>query len=167
LDWRFYWGVGGVVLMLVDAILRLSPVAARAFTHDLGVGELAALVALCAGMAWVEGFKGFHQRFAPRTIKRAALLRGAPPLAGWLAPLTAMGMLYATRRRLMGSWGLVVGILVLIVGLRFAPPLWRSMVDAGVCTGLSIGVVSLLVHAGRALRGTLPTLDADFPEASS
>ena len=40
---------------------------------------------------------------------------------------------------------------------------WRSIVDAGVCTGLAWGAASILFFYIRALAGTAPGVDPQMP----
>ena len=143
-------------------MVRLTAKVAEALAHPLGPREWAALVAWCAFMAVAEGYRGFQLRFSPMVVARAATLRGAPPLHQALAPVYCMGLFHATRRRLAVSWGLVIGIVVLIVLVGGLPQPWRGIVDAGVVVGLSWGAASLVGWAVAALRGG-PLVDPELP----
>jgi hypothetical protein len=164
----FLWAVLGVITLLVEAIVRLLPRALepiRDGTLDLW-GTLA-YVAAVVGLAYSEGYRGFQQRFSPRVIVRSSVLaeRG-----GWLvavAPLMAMGLVHANRRRLIGSWGLLLGIAALIVLVSRLEQPWRGAIDAGVVVGLSWGTVATLVLMVQALRGRIPAVDPDLPTRSS
>ena len=43
---------------------------------------------------------------------------------------------------------------------------WRSIVDAGVCTGLAWGAASIVIIYARALAGTPPGVDPCLPSSS-
>ena len=43
---------------------------------------------------------------------------------------------------------------------------WRSIVDAGVCTGLAWGAASIVITYARALAGTPPGVDPGLPSSS-
>lgn len=147
------WGIGGVLLLLVDAVARLAPRALEALRMELSVVQWGALAVWLVFMAYVEGWRGFHLKLAPRVVERAADLRDEPTaLRGLLAPLYCMSLFAAPRREMAVSWGLVVGIVALVLVVRFLPQPWRGIVDAGVVVGLSIGAGSILAHAVRAAR---------------
>jgi len=75
-----------------------------------------------------------------------------------------MGLLDATRRRLVASWLLVIGIVALILVVQRLPEPWRAVVDAGVVLGLSFGTASLAWHTVRALRGRGEPVDPEFAQ---
>lgn len=96
-------------------------------------------------MAYAEGYRGFHQAFAPRVVRRADYLRQNPrPLHILLAPIFCMGYIHATRRRKLLSYGLSLMIVCFVLIARMLPQPWRGIVDAGVVTGLAIGIGSIL-----------------------
>lgn len=160
----FAWAVLGVVAMLVDAVWRLLPRALEPILDgSLEPAGMAAYAASIVGLAYTEGYRGFQLRFSPRVIVRALALaqRG-----GWLiavAPLMAMGLIHATRRRLLASWLLLLGIVGLIVLVSKLAQPWRGAIDAGVVVGLSWGTVATLIPMVRALRGKIPDIDPDLP----
>lgn len=159
-----WWGIGGTVALLADAIVRLFPVAAAplldgSITPAGGVGYLLAI----AFMAYTEGYRGFQLRFSPRVVARARVLPQQPWWCGLLAPLYCMGLVRATRRRLVGTWALIGAIVAMIVMIRWLPPMWRGAIDAGVVVGLSWGAISILVETARALAGQPSTVDPDLP----
>jgi len=105
----------------------------------------AALVFSMLYMAYAEGYKGFHQGFAPRVVIRADYLRQNPRvLHVLLAPIFCMGYIYATRRRKLLSYGLSLMIVSFVLVARMLPQPWRGIVDAGVVTGLAIGIGSIM-----------------------
>jgi hypothetical protein len=164
----FAWAVLGVIATCVEAIVRLLPRALEPIRDGtLDVWGTLAYVASIVGLAYSEGYRGFQLRFSPRVIVRSLALaqRG-----GWmvaLAPLMAMGLIHATRRRLIGSWALVLGIITLIVLVSRLEQPWRGAVDAGVVVGLSWGTFATLILMGRALRGRIPDIDPDLPTQPS
>lgn len=166
------WAVLGVVAILVQAIARLLPRALEPILDgSLGVPGALGYALSVVIMAYSEGYRGFQQRFSPRVAVRAlALAEGrVTRRRAWLvvfAPLMAMGLIHATRRRLIGSWCLLLAIVGLILFVRTLAQPWRGAVDAGVVVGLSWGALATLVFAFRALRGRPPEVEADLPEPS-
>ncbi len=158
----FAWSVGGTALVLIEAVVRLLP-------RALALGEvdeplpLAVASGWSAFMVYVEGWRGFHQRFNPRVVARAALLASRPWWSAALGPLVVMGLVDATPRRAAASWALVLAVTLMIVGLRYVPEPWRAAIDVGVVLGLSVGTVSLGTHAVRAARGRAPAVAPDYP----
>lgn len=126
-------------------------------------------------MAYVEGFKGFQQKFSPLVVKRALTLDarggGAPGSAssrpGFLRLVLAgpysMGLFHASKKRRIVSWSLTTGVLCLVQLVKRLPYPWRSIVDAGVVVGLSYGMLSICVIWARALMGTPPAIDPAMP----
>ena len=161
------WAVGGVVAILVDAILRLLPLALEPILLDeLSIGIVGALayVAAILGLGYCEGYRGFALSFSPRTVARALHVgRASLPLV-IAGPLVAMGLLHAKPRRLLTSWALLVMIVAFVLLVRQLPAPWRGAVDAGVVVGLGWGVVSLVLGLFRAVRGEPPDIDADWPK---
>jgi hypothetical protein len=163
------WGTLGVVVLLVDAIVRLLPKAIEplvdgSITTPSGLAYVAAIVTL----AYAEGYRGFQQRFSPRVAARALqLARSRERTPAWLlvlAPLMTMGLVHATRKRLIASWlllAMIVGF-ILLVALLDQP--WRGAVDAGVVVGLSWGSCTIVLELVRVLRGQLPDIDPDLPQ---
>jgi hypothetical protein len=154
----------GVLAILTSAIVRLTPYAVDAVRSGLTGPQIALSAAWVAFMVWSEGYRGFQQRFSPRVVVRALVLGAARP-SGWtvIAPIVAMGLVHATRRRLIASWALTAMIIGFILLLRITPQPWRGIVDAGVVTGLAWGAVSVLVFWVRALAGSPPQADPEFP----
>jgi hypothetical protein len=165
----FLWAVLGVVAMLVEAVIRLLPRALEPILDgSLDGAGMAAYAGSIVALAYSEGYRGFQLRFSPRVIVRSLVVaqRGGFVLVA-LAPLMAMGLIHANRRRLIGSWMLVLGILTLILLVSRLEQPWRGAVDAGVVVGLSWGTVATLIPMVRALRGSVPDIDPDLPEPRS
>ena len=147
------WGVGGVLLLLSFAIYRLAPLAFDLVGVTLTSLQWAALVFSVIYMAYAEGYRGFHLGFAPRVVSRANYLHQHPrPHHVLLAPLFCMCYFHTTRKRQLMSIGLTAMILVFVFIARSLPQPWRGIVDAGVVTGLAIGIASILYFALRASR---------------
>lgn len=161
-----WWGLVGMLALLGDALYRLGPIAAEAVTGDLSAGQRAALVSWVVIMAWTEGWRGFHLRFSPMVVARCQTLDGSSPR--WhrvLAPVYAMGLIHATPRRKRVSWGLTIGIVLLIILVRELPDPWRGIIDAGVVVGLSIGALSMLYWLRQGLAGA-DLVDPEVPDGA-
>ncbi len=159
------WGVLGVVALLGSGVARLVPHAAEALASPLGVVGWVGATGIVAFMAYVEGYRGFHLRFSPRVVARARWIAREPRrLRVILAPMLCMGLLVATRRRLVASWALTAMILFFIVAVRALPHPWRGLVDLGVVFGLSIGCLSILYWWRVASRGGALPVGPDAPD---
>jgi len=62
-----------------------------------------------------------------------------------------MSLFYATRKRLIVSWSLIIGITLIVVLVRQLPQPWRGIVDIGVVTGLGYGAAHLVAAFFKAL----------------
>ncbi len=165
----FAWGVAGVVLLLVQPLVRLTPLAIEAIEGGLTLGQWVVLVLWVAINAHAEGYRGFHRRFSPRVVARARYLARHPrPLWVVFAPLFCMSLFHASRRGRFVARALVVGITLLVIAVRQLPQPWRGIIDAGVVVGLSLGLASLLYYVARLRLGHAPPVPADLPpEAAS
>jgi hypothetical protein len=162
------WGVLGVVTLLTQSLVRLSPRAWAAIAGGLSAPQWTLLGAWVTINAYAEGWRGFHHRFSPRVVARARVLaRDARPLDAVFAPLFCMSLYHASRR---GRWTariVVVTIVALVLAVRLLPQPWRGIIDAGVVVGLGTGLLSLAWHAVRALGGRPPAIAPDVPDASA
>lgn len=159
------YAVLGVVLFLLAAVVRLLPMALEPLSGPLDTVHVAAYAGSVVFMAYSEGYRGFQRQFSPRVVARArGLAEGQVPLV-WtlLAPVVAMGLLHATRKRLIISWGITLGVVVLVTLVRALAQPWRGIVDAGVVVGLTWGCVAILVFWARSLLGRPPEIAPDFP----
>jgi hypothetical protein len=159
------WGVLGVGLLLVQAIVRLGPIALEPLQRG-------GLTPVQGGLyvAWVlvslysEGYRGFQKAFVPRTVARAFHLATLPvSFYSFFAPLYCMSLLHARPRRLFTSWAVVLLITLAVVAVRHLPYPWRGIVDGGVVAGLAYGLASLAATFTRAVRGTVPSYPLDLP----
>lgn len=161
----FAWGVGGVCLILMSPIARLSPVALEAIQSGLTATQWVVAAVWSAFMLYSEGYRGFHKQFSPRVVVRGLALANDPrPLPVLLAPFTCMGLLHATKKRKIVAWSVLGIIVLLIVGVRQLSQPWRGIIDLGVVLGLSTGLLSLLGFVIRALGGAPPDVPSDMPD---
>lgn len=156
-----FWGSFGVVYILTKAIVRVVPIALEPFAKGessipLTPLQMGAYVGTCAFFAYAEGYKGFQKKFAPLVVSRSFTLR---PLGGeWtkihhtvLAPLYSMGLFHATRKRMIVSWSVSLGVGVIVHAVKKLPYPWRNIVDAGVVVGLTWGAVSIVLGYAKGL----------------
>lgn len=154
------WGFAGVVALLGGAIWRLTPRALEALRSPLSPGQWAFLVLFALFMLVAEGYRGFQKKFSPRTAARVKHLRDHPRLLHvLLAPAFCMGYFHATRRTQVVAICLSLGLVMLVLLVRFLPFPWRGLVDFGVVLGLSYGVASFVLFTAQALFGR------DFPHS--
>lgn len=159
------WGVLGVTFLFLQALVRLAPLAQQPLI-DGSLQPLTWLlyVGWVAFMAYTEGYRTFQLKYAPRVVARAVHLAKNPkPLFVALAPLYCMSLFHASRRRLLSSWSILIGIALLVILVRKLDQPWRGIVDGGVVVGLGWGVVALLVHFARALSGQNLCASPDLP----
>lgn len=160
----FAWGVGGVVLVLLQAVGRLTPKALEVFDGTLTAGHWVGVILWTAFMLYTEAWRGFHKQFSPRVVVRSlGIARDPVPWRVALAPVIAMGLLYGTRKRLLVSRILIVVIVGFVLVIRALPHPWRGIVDVGVVLGLLGGTLSIGWFTLRAALGDAPTIAADFP----
>ena len=167
-QWALWmWAIGGVLAVLVNAVIRLSPRAAGVFDGSLSSGQIFLTIVWTGFMLYSEAWRGFHLAFSPRVVARAGRLIEAPSL--WqvvLAPVIAMGLIHATPRRLLVSRLLLFGIVALVLLVRLLPEPWRAIVDFGVVVGLAGGAASLLWHAVQDIIGSGSMVDPEFPDSA-
>jgi hypothetical protein len=154
-------------ITLIHVYIVLWNVPPSILTFPLSPASLYALS--CLFFAYAEGYKGFHLKFAPLVVKRSfSLLIGTPqgnnPVHYLLAPPYSMGLFHATRKRLVTSWSVTLGVGAIVAAVKRLSPVPRCIVDAGVIVGLTLGSVSILYHYVRSIvTGTLPDVDACLP----
>lgn len=162
----FFWGIAGVLLLLLFAVYRLAPMALELTERELTAEQWLVLGFSVIYMAYAEGYRGFHRAFAPRVVVRALYLKNHPePLHVLFAPLFCMGYIHATRRRQLFSIGLTLAILCFILLARNLSQPWRGIVDAGVVVGLGLGILSICYFMILAKRDPAALdMPADIPE---
>lgn len=165
----FLWAVGGVLLLLGQAIFRLSAVAWEALVHfELTGLEQMIAISWTLTSCYMEGYRGFQLRFVPRVLARAHHLSEHPDsISSVFAPLYAMAFFRATRRAKIVAWGVSLLVIAAILVVRSLPQPWRGIIDVGVVAGLSWGAVCLLVGAARRLSGSDPSGDPELLESAN
>jgi hypothetical protein len=139
------WGIFGVLGILGWAVARLAPVGLEPLLAGLAPLPLAGYGFSLVFFLYTEGYRAFQKGFSPRVAARAHHLRRHPrPWRLLLAPLFCMGFFGATRRRLVVTWSLTAGLVLLIVAVRQLPQPWRGAVDLGVVSALIYGMVVLV-----------------------
>lgn len=165
LHWSTLWGVAGFVLLLSQAIYRLTPLALEPIeAGTLEPWHWAIWIGWVAFSVYSEAYKGFYLSAAPRLVARAFhLCRDRDPLRRALAPLFCMGLFGATRKRLIVSWCLYVGIVIVVILVRQLAQPWRGIIDAGVVIALALGTLAVLFFFARALNGHPMPVASDVP----
>lgn len=159
------WGAGGLSVVLLDAINRLSGIAMQAFDDGLSSVQWLVLVIVVVAMAYMEGYRGFQKSFSPRCAARTFYLYRNPDLLSVvLAPFFIMGFFRATRAPFLFAWVGTALIVLLIIALQISPQPWRGIVDCGVVVGLSWGLASFLIALLRVFQTGEPTVTAAVPE---
>jgi hypothetical protein len=136
-------------------------------THVIVVYSMYALN--CLFFAYAEGYKGFQLKFSPLVVKRSFTLiigtsPGNNPLNYLLAPLYSMGLINATKKRMITSWCVTLGVAAIVAAVKKLPPVWRCIMDAGVVVGLSWGTLSILYfYVKSMITGKTPDVDACVP----
>ena len=159
------WGFAGVCALLSSAIIRLAPRAQEALLSDLSFLQWIIVVVWGIFMLLAEGHRGFQKKFSPRTAARVRYLKENP--TWWrvlLAPFFCMGYFYAKRKTKIIAFSLTIGIILLILLVRFLPQPWRGIVDFGVVLGLSYGLISFLVYTAKALFAPSFEVSPEVPE---
>ncbi|CAN5418430.1 hypothetical protein BH09PAT4_BH09PAT4_02480 [soil metagenome] len=143
-----WWGLAGFSLLIGSAIFRLLPHALESIRSGLSLLQWAALFLWAVFMLVSEGYRGFQKQFAPRFAKRANDLAASGSLVDViLAPLYCVGYYGAERRRIVVSWALTGGIIVLIVIVRQLAQPWRGIIDFGVVLGLVYGLIAVYLNS--------------------
>jgi hypothetical protein len=162
------WGVFNVLTMLLQSVVRLYPVAVQPFyTKDFETLQWSMYFGWMSFMVYAEGYKGFYKKFSPFVVERAFTIADRPnPLNILLAGPYCMGLFGATRKRMIVSWSLALGVVALVVLVKRLPYPYRAIVDGGVVAGLSFGAASIAWLYVRGLLGYLPGVDPCFPESA-
>jgi len=143
-----WWGVVGVIAILGKAIYQLTPIALAAHDVPLTTVHWIVLAVWVVFIVYSEGYRAFHKAFSPRVVARAQHLSAHPRgVYVAIAPLYCMGLVHATRKRMIVSWCVTLGIVGLVVLMRQLAQPWRGIIDGGVVLGLSVGALSILYYA--------------------
>lgn len=156
------YGTTGVMYILIKAIRRVYPIALEPFAKGgvpLTQFQLGAYITTCLWFAYVEGYKGFQTKFAPLVVSRSLTLELSYSKIHHylLAPLYSMGLFHATKKRMIVSWSVSLGVAGIVYAVKKLPYPWRNIIDAGVVVGLTWGCISILLHYIKALvTGKMP-----------
>ena len=143
-----------MIAFLLYAVLRLGPRILELNEFTLSPLHWLVMVVFVVWMAWAEGFKGFYRAFSPRVIARSSYLgQLAHPVLSLFAPLFCVGFFYFIGCLWFVCFVLTGTIVGLVMLLRITPQPWRGIIDAGVVTGLTLGIVSLLYYWLQVERG--------------
>ena len=145
------WGLAGVILLLVYSLVRLFPIALATFDQPLQWYHWVCLIGFVGFMAYSEGYRGFQLAFSPRVAARLKYLYAHPrPWYVLLSPLFCMGYFDIQRRHRIVIYALTIGIIAIIVAVKWLPQPWRGIVDAGVVVGLTWGLITVLMFTRQA-----------------
>jgi len=156
-----FWGVLGFAAILGSAIYRLTPYAVTALRDgELVWWQWGVLAVWVFFMAYAEGYKGFQVKVSPRVVARGMHLVEHPrTLHVVLAPFFVMCLFHATRKRLIVSWSVLSGVVLLVIGVRHLDQPWRGIIDGGVVVGLAWGLITMLWYFVAGLSGrTVPAV---------
>lgn len=164
----FLWASGGVVLLIGQALYRLSTIAYEALSSGtMTQTQWVICIVWSLSNCYMEGYKGFHTKFVPRVVARAHHLAHNPfQPAVLLAPLFSMAFFHSARRGKAAAWGVTFAVLLAIFAVRQLPQPWRGIIDAGVVAGLGVGILSLIAAILSRLAGKRPTGDPQLPETN-
>ena len=132
-----------------------------------------AYIVTCLWFAYVEGYKGFQQKFSPLVVKRSFTLQPGQNGTSWfhflLAPLYSMGLMHATKKRKIVSWSVTIGVAGIVAAVKRLPYPWRNIVDAGVVVGLTWGSLSIILNYVKSwVTGKAPSqVGAELPESAT
>jgi hypothetical protein len=163
----FIWGGIGVICLLMFSALRLSNIALEFLLYPAQLWHWAVLLVWVVFMAYSEGYKGFQQAFSPRVASRLLWLKQNPK--GWLvvfAPLYAMGFIYASKKRALVSYTIIIMILVFVTIAVNLPQPWRPILDAGVVVGLLWGAIATAWHLVLAMRSGTSLINPELPRSA-
>ena len=163
----FIWGSIGVLSLLIFSVVRLSNIALEFFVYPVHIWHWLALVVWVVFMAYSEGYKGFQQAFSPRVAARLIWLRQNPK--AWLvvlAPLYAMGFIYASKKRIIISYSILIMVLVFVTIALNLPQPWRPIVDAGVVVGLLWGATVTGWYIFVAIRTDTSLVNPELPSSA-
>ncbi len=146
------WGVGGVLLLLGYAVFRLTPPAIESFSYSWQWIHWLVLVLNTAVVLYFKAYRGFQKGLSPRIAARARYLRQNPTWPHVLAaPLYCMGYFHTVKRKQIATIMMTIGMVILIILVRFLSQPWRGIIDTGIALGLSWGFITILGYSAQAL----------------
>jgi hypothetical protein len=145
------WGVIQVLSILANAIKRVIPLAIQPILQkDLLPSQAVICLLWCGYMTYIEGYKTFQLKFSPLVVKRAFGLSKNPSILNCLfAGPYSMGLFGATKKRMIVSWSVTLGVFAIVKLVKKLPYPWRSIVDAGVVVGLTYGASAMCFQTAR------------------
>ncbi|MBL4761111.1 MAG: hypothetical protein JKY93_00255 [Gammaproteobacteria bacterium] len=147
--WARFWGLLGVTVFLMSAVIRVLPSWEEVSTAG-GPLTYALLVFLLAVMGYLEGYRGFYKGFSPRVVSRSKALTGQTKSVYWvLAPLFCMGFIGSSRLRKVGLIVVTLCIVGLVFWVKGLPQPWRWVIDLSVAVALFGGTLSIIWLAYR------------------
>lgn len=159
------WGVTGISLLLIYAIVRLTPHTLELFSLPMTWHHWLALLVTVLFMAYTEGYAGFQKSAAPRVAARARYLMTNPSLLHvLLAPLFCASYYHTTKKRKIARYILTTMIVLLIVVVSQMAQPWRGIIDAGVTVGLAWGLITTLIFTAKALLAKDFHFSPELPE---
>ena len=163
------WGLLLVTLLLMRAVVSLTPLALEPWLHRQMTGfQIALYIGWLFFNAYAEGYRAFQLKFSPRVVGRAVHLGHHPrPLHVVLALFDCMRLYHASRRQLIARWGFVVALVALIIGVHQLSQPWRGIVDGGVVVGLAWGVAAIWWIFARYLLGHPAPVVTDLPQSEA
>ena len=154
------WGISGILLLLITAVYRLTPIAIDTFSYNLQWHHSLILLLTVLFMAYFEGYKGFQLRFSPRVAARAKYLSENPRIdLAILAPFFCMAYFHAPLKRKIASASLTISIILMIIAVKKITQPWKGIIDAGVVIGLIWGILSIAFYSYQAFTKD----DFDYP----
>lgn len=163
----FIWGSIGVIGLLIASVVRLSTIALEFFLYPADIWHWLALLTWVIFMAYSEGYNGFQKAFSPRVAARLIWLQQNPKF--WLvalAPLYAMGFIYASKKRIIVSYSILIMVLLFVTIAVNLPQPWRPIMDAGVVVGLFWGAIATGWHILVALDAGTGLVNPELPKSS-
>ena len=147
--WARYWGLLGVTLFLLGAVMRVMPSWSEVTTTSEPLAYVL-LMFLLPVLGYLEGYRGFYKGFSPRVVSRSKALMGQTKPVYWvLAPLFCMGFIGSSCRRKVGVIVVTLCIVGLVVGVKGLPQPWRWVIDLSVGVALLGGAASIIWLACR------------------
>jgi hypothetical protein len=144
------WAILGLSLILGSAIIRIIPHVFSAFDRGLSAVQWIILIIWCGFMLITEGYRGFQKLFSPRFAARTWYLTNhGKKIDLILAPFFCMAYFGTTRKRIITSWALTIGIVILIVVVHLVSQPWRGIIDSGVVLGLVYGLIWVYIFTLR------------------
>jgi hypothetical protein len=150
----FAWGVLGVALLFVTAVLRLGARGLATISAGLTGWEWLALAALTAVFVYGEGVRALQRKWVPWALGRLVALHDERRT--WyllLAPLHAMAFVGGPASLLVRAWAGSLAIVVAVFVVSRFPEPWRGITDIAVASALAWATVVLVVGGVRGLRG--------------